>query len=240
MKEQERISEEQLNAFVDNELDAADWTQLIEGIRRDDTLAERVCELRQLKDMVQMSYREPPQRPRVPGLKARSGSKARTALAAAVVLAVGAAGGWLSFAHLQGGQGGTFAQVVSLDADRQDPRRIVVHVASADGDRLDSALGEAEALLAAFRAKAQRVKLEVVANAEGIDLLRTDASPYVQRIHRLASQYDNISFLACSRAIEKLRLKGIEVHLVPEARVIPGALEQIVTRLQEGWVYIRV
>ena len=53
-------------------------------------------------------------------------------------------------------------------------------------------------------------------------------------------KYDNISFLACSRTIEKLRLKGIDVHLVPEATVIPAALEEIVDRLQQGWAYIRV
>ena len=83
------------------------------------------------------------------------------------------------------------------------------------------------------------MQLEVVANAEGLKLLRADTSPYPERIRRMALQFNNISFLACNRAIEKLRMNGIDVHLLPEARVIPGALEEIVDRLQQGWVYIR-
>jgi intracellular sulfur oxidation DsrE/DsrF family protein len=56
----------------------------------------------------------------------------------------------------------------------------------------------------------------------------------------MAQQFNNISFLACSRTIEKLHMRGIDIHLIPEARVIPGALEAIVDRMQQGWVYIRV
>ena len=101
-------------------------------------------------------------------------------------------------------------------------------------------MNDAEELLASYQDSPGKVQLEVVANAEGLALLREDASPYAERIHRMAMLYDNLSFLACSRTIEKLKLKGIDVHLVPDAEIIPAALEKIVDRLHEGWVYIRV
>ncbi|HUT40951.1 MAG TPA: hypothetical protein VM011_06365, partial [Gammaproteobacteria bacterium] len=105
---------------------------------------------------------------------------------------------------------------------------------------MEQALDDAEQLLASYKEHPELVQLEVVANAEGLKLLRADTSPYPERIRRMALQFNNISFLACNRAIEKLRMNGIEVNLLPEARVIPGALEEIVDRLQQGWVYIRV
>jgi intracellular sulfur oxidation DsrE/DsrF family protein len=46
--------------------------------------------------------------------------------------------------------------------------------------------------------------------------------------------------LACHRAIQRLEEMGVKVQLVPEARIAPSALEQIIQRLQQGWVYIKV
>jgi intracellular sulfur oxidation DsrE/DsrF family protein len=130
--------------------------------------------------------------------------------------------------------------LAGADSANQELKRVVLHISSAEAKRMDQALTDAEDLLKQYQDHPELVQLEVVANAEGLSLLRADTSPYPERIRRLAQQFNNISFLACSRSIEKLHMRGIDVHLLPEARVIPGALEEIVDRLQQGWVYIRV
>jgi len=113
-------------------------------------------------------------------------------------------------------------------------------VSSSDPVRFGAALDGVERLLRTSRAEGRVVQVEIVANTEGLNLLRADRSPYAARLRHLAHRYDNVRILACSRTIEKFRLMGVDVRLLPEAEVIPGALEQIVTRLQEGWVYIKV
>jgi hypothetical protein len=40
--------------------------------------------------------------------------------------------------------------------------------------------------------------------------------------------------------VERLREKGIEVRLLPGTRVASSALDQIVTRMGQGWSYVRV
>ena len=47
-------------------------------------------------------------------------------------------------------------------------------------------------------------------------------------------------FYACSKAIERLEEKGVDVRLVPEA--IPGftALDRVVERMQDDWQYIKL
>jgi intracellular sulfur oxidation DsrE/DsrF family protein len=40
--------------------------------------------------------------------------------------------------------------------------------------------------------------------------------------------------------VERLREKGLVVHLLPGTRVASSALEQIVTRMSQGWSYVRV
>jgi intracellular sulfur oxidation DsrE/DsrF family protein len=238
----DKFSDEQIQAFVDDEIDTHDRAEIMEAVRKDEKLACRVCELLQLKDSVRLAYREPPQSDHANKrwqTSHKTGLSIKTA-AAVVLFTVGSVTGWLL--HTQQGltSATPAAKIAQMAPAEKEYKRVILHVSTADPARLGQALDDAELLLSGYKDQPEMVQLEVVANTEGLTLLRADTSPYVERIRRLAQEYDNISFLACSRTIEKLRMKGINVHLVPEAMVIPGALEEIVDKLQEGWVYIRV
>jgi len=241
MSNHEDISDEQLQAFVDDEIDTHDRALIMEAVRDDDALACRVCELLQLKDSVRLAYREPPQ-PSHTKNRWEAAHKTRislNAVAAVMIFTVGSLLGWLM--HTQSAttpvHSSSMAQIVPAN---EEFKRVVLHISTANTERLEQALDDAEELLSGYKDNPDMIQLEVIANTEGLTLLRSDTSPYVDRIREMALEYDNLDFLACSRTIEKLRLKGIDVHLVPEATVIHGALEQIVDRLQAGWVYIRV
>ena len=239
---QETFSDEQLQAFVDDEMDVSDRSEIMEAVARDDELACRICELLQIKDAVKLAYREPPQPARAKNRweAAHKTSHSMKAAAAMLIFTVGALTGWLIDTQPASSPTGAMAEMAQIAPASQEIKRVVLHVSTADSERLEQALDDAELLLSSYKDNPDRVQLEVVANTEGLTLLRSDTSPYVERIRRMALEYENLNLLACSRTIEKLRLQGIDVHLVPEATVIHGALEQIVDRLQAGWVYIRV
>jgi intracellular sulfur oxidation DsrE/DsrF family protein len=113
----------------------------------------------------------------------------------------------------------------------------ILHVASGDPQRMKLALQEAKALLSSSGDGVQR-KVEVVANEQGLDLLRSDVTQFKEEISYLASE--KVIFYACSKTIQRLEEKGIVVKLVPEA--IPGytALDRVVLRMNEGWQYIKI
>jgi intracellular sulfur oxidation DsrE/DsrF family protein len=233
-------SDEQLQAFVDDEIDLTERAEMMEAIHHDDQLACRVCELLQIKDSVRLAYREP-ELPAGGQLHCKSDWRSRIpvrAIAALLIFATGTVTGVLLQSQSAGPAVTTISSLNHAEVARQEQKRVVLHISNADSGRLDEALTDAEELLSTYRP--ELVQLEVVANAEGLKLLRADTSPYPERIRRLAQQFNNISFLACSRTIEKLHMRGIDVQLLPEAKVIPGALEEIVDRMQQGWVYIRV
>lgn len=237
MNTRNTYSDEQLQAFVDDEIELGERAEIMEAMRHDEELACRVCELLQVRDAVRLAYREPEQ-PERSHTRWQSAQRRRLSFSAAAALLLFAVGTFTGMA-LQGPARDT-AQLAGAQGAGQEYKRVVIHISSADIDRMEQALDDAEQLLTGYRDQPERVQLEVVANAEGLELLRSDRTPYAERIRHLARQFSNLSFLACSRSIEKLHLRGIDVHLLPEARVIPGALEEIVDRLQEGWVYIRV
>ena len=60
MKNDPVISEEFLNAFVDDQLDGTEKSQTFDAIEHDEVLKQRVCELRGLKEQMRHAYEHPP------------------------------------------------------------------------------------------------------------------------------------------------------------------------------------
>lgn len=235
-------SDEQLEAFIDDELNLSERACFMEALEQDDALASRVCELLHVKDTVKLAYRESPGSSHTYSCwkKARRNSLLSKAVAATLVFTLGTVSGLLI--QSQGKDPQRVSKLVSKTnlPTLSENKHIILHISTANPARLELALTEAEMLLASHAGEPELVQLEVIANTEGLSLLRVGTSHYADRIRAMVQKHQNVSFLACSRTIEKLRLKGIDVHLIPEAVVIPGALEEIVYRLQQGWAYIRV
>jgi intracellular sulfur oxidation DsrE/DsrF family protein len=221
------ISDEQLNAFVDDELDGADRERLLAAIAADGELAQRACALRLVKEQLRHAYAEPP-----PMASRRDLSRPWRLLATVLLLAGAAAAGWI-------------ARDQALDttpavARKGEAAHVILHLAASDPGRADTALGDAEGLLRAARDSGRAIAVELVVNQGGLDLLRADVSPHAERIARLRAEHANLSFIACGQSVERLRERGIEVRLLPGTRVASSALDQIVARMSQGWNYVRI
>ena len=231
MKKDNLISDEQLAAFTDGELEAEDENQIFKLSEECPELDARLCQQRKLKEMVQHAYRDIPSPRRGSPRGVQRRSLVSLAAAAVMLLAVGVAGGWFAARSLEGGMGPGSPTI----ATNQDTW--LLHVSSSDPVRMQMALDRAEELMAGTGAAAHR-QVEIVANEGGLNLLRSDTSPFADRIRQLAEQ--DVLFFACSRAIERLQEQGVEVHLLPEANTQYSALDRVVHRMQQGWTYEKI
>ena len=243
MKQDQTISDEFLNAFVDDQLDPAEKSQAFELIEQDETLKARVCELRGLKARVQHAYLTPPSPPRSSSNSWLSGASYRHALAAGLLLVIGSISGW--FAHNWTGYGSEREIMGMLQAMQRndigaDPRKLMIHVGTSNPVRLATALDEAENLLASSQRANRPIQVEIIANGGGMELLRADASPYARRIGLMREKYPTLDLMACGQTLRNLRAKGVDVRLLPNTGVAPSALDEISLRLKQGWGYIKV
>lgn len=224
------VSDEQLNAFIDDELDVGDRDRILADIASDRELAQRACALRLTKEQVRHAYAQVP----TPARRI-SGRTPWRALATVAMVCAAAFAGWFGHERMNPPEA-----TLETSARLGDTTRIVLHVASADAQLGAVALTEAENLLRTARESGQPIAVELVANAGGLDLLRADTSPYVQRIAQLRAENTNFTLVACGNTVQRLQEKGIHVRLLPGTLVASSALDQIVTRLKQGWSYIRV
>lgn len=236
------VSDEYLNAFLDGELAADEREQALRRLEGDEAFKARVCELRSLKERVKGAYADLPAM--TPRRKGGGFSPAwRQALAAGVMLALGLAGGWLAREQTQPGP--AYDRLAGLPAGYQpvalgtkvDPDKVVLHLDSNDPARVVAALDLAERLLAR---RGDRGRVELLVNSHGLNLLRQETSLYRDRIGVLAVRHPNLAFVACGQTIARLRHDGVAVELLPQARVARSAIGEILDRMQQGWVYVKV
>lgn len=244
------ISDEELNAFVDNQLGPDEQELVFNALKQDARLNRSACETHRVQELVRYAYNEPPAAP--PRGAPRRRWHPTDAVAAALLLAIGAAAGW--FASPTSSPETTLPppqaayerqdldafQTVQLLSAQGTQQNVVLHITTNDAGKLRYALDEVESLLSSYQQRGIPIKLEVVANGEGMALLRSDVSPYPERTQALIRKYDNLAVLACANTLRWLEEQGVDAHLLPEVGTTKSGLERVVDRLQEGWLYVKV
>ena len=237
MSENRRISAEMRNAFVDGQLDNPEWERVAAQIEDDAQLREDLDTLRTVKEMVRHAYAHPP----APSRRGfgRSHQGWRWVAAASVAFATAGWFGhawWSSVPELDPAS----AYVLREQGAAFDRSHILVHVSTGEREALSRALDEVEDLLRSARKEGRSIEIEVVANRSGLELLKASVSPFAARVAALRTEYGNLRFIACGQTLRRLDAGGHSVALLPGTEIAPSALDQVVKRLQNGWVYVRV
>ncbi|MFQ5645274.1 MAG: hypothetical protein ACE5FQ_16485, partial [Thiogranum sp.] len=232
-------------------------SEVFEALGNDRALSHQICELRQLSELVRHAYDRPPESGKYDKPEPRRMSIWGQAASALLLLGLGVLIGWEGHQPpLAGQQTDPGMHAMYWDKDRsfqntdlnkvtgqRGTKRIIVHLNTSSAVKFDKALDTAEQLLETYADNEMGAEVEVVANASAIKMLRTGYSPYAQRVRALQERYLNLTFLACKDAMDHVReLEDLEtdVTLLPDVDVTPSALEHILNRLSEGWVYINV
>lgn len=261
MSQDQKFSDEFLNAFVDDQLTPEEKGRAYASINNDEGLNRRVCELRKARDLVQLAYKDLPAAA-LTGPRGRRSGRLRANLAAGFILAVGVALGWVlhqpttlvNEARVTAPTAPAAPTLAAITVERA-PRapavkpiaaagseiKVLFHLNSDNPDRIQGVLDEAEALLKYYQSIGQIARVQVIVNGDGLNLLRADKSPDPDRVSAMQKTYDNLSFAACQNTIDRLkREQGITAQLLPGAIVVDSGVAQIILRQQQGWIYIQV
>lgn len=238
------ITEEKLNLFIDEELDTDEMNEIREALLDNKELRERVCQLKAVRELIGYAYSEVPLSRHENPVKKRSGSIVGKAVAASVTLVVGVLLGWSTYEYSPNAVNAisaenTFQFVANHVTVDHKHRKIILHIDSSDLQVVNAALNEADNLLATYRKTNTPLKLDIITNKSGIDVLRPGVSPYLARIQKFIDD-DDVSVYACQRSIAKAhKREGVDIVLMKGVTTDKSARELIPERLKHGWVYIK-
>ena len=258
-KKYNSLSDETLNALVDNEFPAAERSEILAHLQTDQVSKQRACDFNYLKDRVKAAYRDIPQpisNVKTGSAKQRLYRMVSSVLFALVVIGLAVVGLNNNFdsekdnSTTQTTIKSAAQRLVMLDPEgrgqklsqnNSEEMRVVFHVSNTTRLNADELLDDIEGLLQQSIQNNQQIRIEVVAHAEGLDLLRERLSTEKLRITAMSKQYPELTFVACLNTIDRIkREKGIDVKLISEAVSTQSGVAYVVMRQQQGWLYIQV
>ena len=241
-----RITDEEIHSYIDGELDRETRRKIQDMINQQPELARKVNSFRSVDQALKDAYNEielPHSTNRnIPGdnsTTTQPQKSTRQKMIAAIVMPLLFISGW--FAHtlidsshvqyeLLGG--------ITLPDVQNNNMSAIYHIDVDEAAAADELMNRVEGTLK--RSENDAIEIEVVANSEGLNLLRTDHNQYAKRFNQLAQHYDNLSFVACSNAVKRLEKRGIDVVLVNRTNSDISAVEHVVDRMKKGWTYIKI
>jgi len=236
----QHFSDEQLNAFIDNEMSAPEKSRLAQAIHQDAALRERYNTLRNVSEFVKQQYQsipvtEPQRQPD------KTNAWLIQGVAAGVLLLVGTFIGWQAHQIKQPPLVDLANLVAHQATVNSDDVKLMFQVSTDDPYRLNNFLDETERLLQNGRHLQRKLHVEIVTRGAGLSLVKNERSAHSQRIQQLQQQYDNLIVSACGLALERVKINtGEPLQLLPNTRVVPSALHQVIKRQQEGWIYVNI
>jgi len=246
-----RPSEEILNAFVDGEFSPEDRLSALKSIAANEGLSREVCDLYQLKELVNMAYRadtlpESGGRRLLHGGPPRGWAPALAAGVGAVALALVAV---MEFTRERGQDPVMLAENAQLAAplapgfaaETSDARQILFHVTDTDVREAEDLFGDIEYMFETAWLYGQELEVQLVVHGTALDLVRADLAPFPNRIRDLVHMYPNLRVTACgqSRARHE-RAEGRLIEFLPWVEEVESGVREAAKRQAEGWTYIRV
>ena len=251
LKNYNSLSDETLNALADNEFPASERADLLAHLEDNEESRRRLCEISHLKDRVKTAYSDIPQA--ASSIKPNTSKQSFNRMIASVLFALLVIGlGFVGFNNTLNSesQNPTAQRMVMLDPDGRGQKlsqnnseelRVIFHVSNTTHLNADELLDDIESLLKDSIENNKKIRIEVVAHASGLDLLRDRLSTEKRRITAMSKQYPELTFVACLNTVERIeREKGIDVKLISEAVATLSGVAHVVMRLQQGWIYIQV
>ncbi|MCW8900512.1 MAG: DsrE family protein [Gammaproteobacteria bacterium] len=244
MHSKKQYSDEHLNAFIDNQLDTTEKAAILDAIRHDAELSQRVCTLQKLHNLVQLTYQsvEVPEHHKGTRTPTKE-TKYRWGVVASFFLVFGAIAGWLSNQAMNPNSLLDIAQVTHSPDHINNTKswNLMLHVSTADPRRLNIVLNEAESLLAEYAKSSLKLNLEILTNQEGLTLVTNNGKAYNTRLQNLQQKYANLAVMVCGETLNKIQdAQGKKLKLLPNTKIVPSAISQIADRQKNGWSYIRI
>lgn len=245
----QEVSDEILGAYVDNELACSEKRIIADEIKSNPELERRVQALLDLKTSIKGAYSNVTagQQTKESDLSAKASKLIfKQSIAASFILTCG-----LIVGAMINLSGNTPNKLVTANADDTlfgikvkpvslQTDKVLLHISSADLNKLDFLLTRTERLLTDSRNSNNPLNIEVIANSKGINLLRKTKTPYAERIQALQSQYSNLQFIACKNTIQRLLKEGQTVQMINGVKADSPALDTIINRIDQGWTYVKI
>ncbi len=130
--------------------------------------------------------------------------------------------------------------LAAAPAAAMEKHKLALQISDASPDKMNAVLNVAANVSKYYADKGDEVEIQIVAFNAGLDMLRTDKSPVLQRLKSFKQGMPNVAFMACQVTIDSVtRHEGKEPPLVENADRVPSGVVTLIDLAEKGWTIVR-
>ena len=120
------------------------------------------------------------------------------------------------------------------------PHRLALQISDSDPAKMNAVLNVAANVSKYYSEKGEEAEIQIVAFNAGLNMLRADKSPVLERLKSFKQGMPNVSFMACENTLDSMtRHEGKEPPLVENATRVPAGVVTLMELGEKGWTIVR-
>jgi uncharacterized protein len=125
-------------------------------------------------------------------------------------------------------------------ANAMEKHRLALQISDSDPAKMNAVLNVAANVSKYYSDKGDEVEIQVVAFNAGLNMLRADKSPVLERLKAFKQGMPNVSFMACENTLAAMtRAEGKEPPLVDNATRVTAGVVTLIELGEKGWTIVR-
>ena len=125
-------------------------------------------------------------------------------------------------------------------ANAVEKHKLALQISDASPEKMNAVLNVAANVSKYYSDKGDEVEIEIVAFNAGLNMLRADKSPVLERLKSFKQGMPNVSFIACQNTLDSMtRHEGKEPPLVDNVTRVPAGVVTLIELGEKGWTIVR-
>jgi hypothetical protein len=130
--------------------------------------------------------------------------------------------------------------LAAAPAGAMEKHKLALQISDASPEKMNAVLNVAANVSKYYSDKGDEVEIEIVAFNAGLNMLRADKSPVLERLKSFKQGMPNVSFMACQNTLDSMtRHEGKEPPLVDNATRVPAGVVTLIELGEKGWTIVR-
>jgi intracellular sulfur oxidation DsrE/DsrF family protein len=133
-----------------------------------------------------------------------------------------------------------FVPLAFASASAMEKHRLALQISDNDPVKMNAVLNVAANVSKYYSDKGDEVEIQIVAFNAGLNMLRQDKSPVLERLKSFKQGMPDVSFMACENTLEAMtRTEGKEPPLVENAVRVKAGVVTLIELGEKGWTIVR-
>jgi Uncharacterized conserved protein len=133
-----------------------------------------------------------------------------------------------------------FVPLAFASASAMEKHRLALQISDNDPVKMNAVLNVAANVSKYYADKGDEVEIQIVAFNAGLNMLRQDKSPVLDRLKSFKQGMPNVAFMACENTLDAMtRTEGKEPPLVENSTRVPAGVVTLIELGEKGWTIVR-